>query len=147
MNLGFLILADHSEALNGKVYMMGGGWNVLRFPQLPHDWGFALAFGLDVPWNETEQAYEATMHLEDPDGGLLGDEFTMGFEAERPPEVPPGADQRIVLSLRTQGTFENEGPHAVVVKVDGEEIGRTRFYVVQAPPEMPEMPPGLTPEG
>ena len=31
MEIGFLILTDHSEALNGKLYAMGGGWNMLRF--------------------------------------------------------------------------------------------------------------------
>jgi hypothetical protein len=140
MNLGFLILADHSEAINGKVYVMGGGWNMLRFPQLPHDWGFALSFGLDVPWDETNQRYTLTMHIEDPDGELLGDEFSMEFEAGRPPGSIQGSDQRIVLSLRTQASFSTAGPHAAVVKVDGEEVGRSRFYVVEAPPEMGQMP-------
>ena len=31
MKLGFLMLTDHSEVLNGKVYAMGGGWNMLHF--------------------------------------------------------------------------------------------------------------------
>jgi hypothetical protein len=142
VKLGFLILADHSEALNGKIYAMGGGWNVLRFPQLPHEWGFALAFGLDVPWDETNRRYGLTMHLEEPDGEVLGDEFSMDIEAGRPPGSIPGSDQRIVLSLRTQAAFTTAGPHAVVVKIDGEEIGRSRFYVVEVPQEMgpPQVP-------
>jgi hypothetical protein len=146
MNVGFLILADHSEALNGKVYAMGAGWNVLRFPELPQQWAFGLALGLDVPWDQTNQTYALTMHLEDPDGELLGDEFAMEFEAGRPPGSIPGSDQRIVLSLRTQADFATAGPHAVVVKVDDEEVGRSRFYVVEVPQEAlpPEMQP---PEG
>jgi hypothetical protein len=142
VNLGFLILADHSEALNGKIYAMGAGWNVLRFPQLPQDWGFALSLGLDVPWDETNQRHGLSMHVEDPDGERLGDEFSMELEAGRPPGSIPGSDQRIVLSLRTQASFETEGPHAVVVNVGDEEVGRSRFYVVVVPPEMtgPQMP-------
>jgi len=42
MELGFLILTDHSEALNGKIYVMGGGWNMLRLPQFPQEWGFGI---------------------------------------------------------------------------------------------------------
>ena len=40
MQLGFLMLTDHSEVLNGKVYAMGGGWNMLHFPELPVEHGF-----------------------------------------------------------------------------------------------------------
>ena len=146
MNVGFLLLADHSEALNGKVYAMGAGWNVLRFPQLPQQWAFGLALGVDVPWDNTNQRHALTMHIEDPDGELLGDEFSMEFEAGRPPGSIQGSDQRIVLSLRTQAEFATAGPHAVVVKVADEEIGRSRFYVVEAPmemeqPQQPGMPP------
>ena len=149
MNVGFLLLADHSEALNGKVYAMGAGWNVLRFPQLPQQWAFGLALGVDVPWDNTNQRHALTVHIEDPDGELLGDEFSMEFEAGRPPGSIQGSDQRIVLSLRTQAEFATAGPHAVVVKVADEEIGRSRFYVVEVPmeldqPQSPEMPP---PEG
>jgi hypothetical protein len=139
MNLGFLILADHSEAINGKIYVMGGGWNMLRFPELPHEWAFALTFGLDVPWDETNRRYTLTMHIEDPDGELLGEEFNMEFEAGRPPGSIQGSDQRIVLSLRTQASFATAGPHAVDDKVDDDEVGRTRFYVVETPPDM-QMP-------
>ena len=46
MEIGFLMLSDHSEAVNGKLYMVGGGWNVLRLPELPHEWGFHIA-----PWS------------------------------------------------------------------------------------------------
>ena len=57
MELGFLMLTDHSEALNGKVYAMGGGWNMLRFPQLPQEWGFGIAFAIDVPWDQTNRRH------------------------------------------------------------------------------------------
>ena len=49
------MLTDHSEAVNGKLYMVGGGWNVLRLPELPHEWSFHIALGLDVAWDETNQ--------------------------------------------------------------------------------------------
>jgi hypothetical protein len=146
VNVGFLLLADHSEALNGKVYAMGAGWNVLRFPQLPQQWAFGLALGVDVPWDKTNQRHALTMHIEDPDGELLGDEFSMEFEAGRPPGSIQGSDQRIVLSLRTQAEFATAGPHAVVVRVADAEIGRSRFYVVEAPMEMePPQSPGMPP--
>ena len=58
MDVGFLLLSDHSESVNGKLYMVGGGWNVLRLPELPHDWGFHIGLGLDVGWDETNTHHE-----------------------------------------------------------------------------------------
>jgi len=135
MELGFLLLSDHSESINGKVYAMGAGWNQLRFPELPQEFGFSIALGLDVPWDETNQRHTMTLHIEDPDGERLGDEFSLDFETGRPPGSVAGQAQRIVLSLGTRTAFSAGGPHAVIVKVGSEELGRTRFYVTEMPAE------------
>ncbi len=49
MRIAFLLLTDFSESLNGKLYAMGAGWNMLRFPELPQEWRFGVAMGIDVP--------------------------------------------------------------------------------------------------
>jgi hypothetical protein len=139
MQLGFLLLTDYSEVLGGKVYAMGGGWNMLRFPDLPTEHSFGIAFGIDVPWDETNQPHELRLEIHDPDGTRLGDEFTVEFETGRPPGAVAGQDQRITLSLNAQVAFETAGPHAVVVHVGEDEVARSRFYVLEAP----EMQPGL----
>lgn len=133
MQDAFVLLADYSEALNGKLYAMGAGWNMLRFPALPAPHAFGIALGIDVPWDETNQRHALQLAVEDPDGATLGDPFAMEFEAGRPPGAVPGQDQRIVLSLGVRTTFETIGPHAVVLNVDGQELQRSRFYVVQLP--------------
>ena len=89
MEIGFLLLADHSEAVNGKLYMVGGGWNVLRLPELPHEWGFHIALGLDVAWDETNQPHNLQVNIHDPDGVELGEGLTAEFETGRPPACPP----------------------------------------------------------
>ncbi len=99
MELGFLILADASEAINGKVYALGAGWNELRLPSLPQEYGFGIALAVDVPWSETNRRHSLALHIQGPDGEMIGDEFSMEFEAGRPPGSVEGADQRIVVSL------------------------------------------------
>jgi len=131
--LGFIFLADYGEALQGKVYAMGAGWNLLRFPQLPHPWQFNVSFALDVPWDRTNQRHPLGVHVEDPDGEVLGDPFRIEFEAGRPPGAIQGSDQRLPVALGIQTLFEKSGPHAVVVSVGETEVGRTRFYVVHMP--------------
>ncbi len=137
MEIGFLLLADHSEAVNGKLYMTGGGWNVLRLPELPHEWGFHIALGIDVAWDETNRRHDLQVNLHDPDGVELGEGLTAEFETGRPPGMPAGQDQRLVMSIGTSATFSTSGPHAAVVQVNGEEIGRARFYIDEAVQEPP----------
>jgi hypothetical protein len=130
MQLGFLFLADSAEALNGKIYAMGAGWNMLRFPQLPFSWSFSVALAIDVPWDLTDQQHAVNLHVQGPDGERLGEPFEFEFEAQRPPDGIQGQDQRIVLALQTQTSFEVHGPHAVVVSI-GEDEWRARFALVE----------------
>ncbi|HEX5762378.1 MAG TPA: hypothetical protein VFY04_04575 [Solirubrobacterales bacterium] len=138
MNLGFMLLADHSESVNGKLYTNGGGWNVLRFPELPQEWGFHIALGIDVGWDETNKRHSLRLNIQDPDGNELNEGFEAEFETGRPPGMPAGAEQRLVMSIGTAATFSTAGPHAAVVHVNGDELGRARFYLVEQPagPEM-----------
>jgi uncharacterized protein DUF6941 len=132
VQLGFLLLTDQAESVNGKVYVLGGGWNVLRFTELPHRWSFRIALGVDVPWDQTNQRHSLEVTIEDPDGGIIGEAFEAEFESGRPPGSMPGQDQRMVMSILTTPTFETTGPHAAVVRSDDEELGRARFYVTRA---------------
>jgi len=135
MRIAFLLLTDFSESLNGKLYAMGAGWNMLRFPELPQEWRFGVAMGIDVPWDETNRRQGVQVVIEDPDGAELGDELSMEFEAGRPPGLQPGQEQRMVISLNVGATFETPGPHAVVVRSGDDELERSRFYVLRVPAE------------
>jgi hypothetical protein len=139
MKVGFMMLADHSEAVNGKLYTNGGGWNVLRFPELPHDWGFHIALGIDVGWDETNRRHSLHLTIQDPDGVELNEGFSAEFETGRPPGMPAGQEQRLVMSIGTTATFTTAGPHAAVVQLNGEEMGRARFYLLEGQPQGPEM--------
>ncbi|HEY2053091.1 MAG TPA: hypothetical protein VGH14_04045 [Solirubrobacterales bacterium] len=139
MNIGFLMLTDYSEAVNGKLYLTGGGWNVLRLPELPHEWSFHIGLGIDVAWHETNNPHELSVTIQDPDGNELGDGLTANFETGRPPGMPQGQEQRLVMSIAATATFTAAGPHAAVVEVNGEELGRARFYLMEGVPEGGEL--------
>ena len=136
MNIGFLLLADHSEAVNGKLYLNGGGWNVLRLPELPHEWSFHIGLGIDVAWHETNDPHELIgRRSRTPTGSSSARACTASFETGRPPGMPAGQEQRLVMSIGATANFEASGPHAAVVQIDGEELGRARFYIMEAEPE------------
>ncbi len=133
MDIGFLLLTDHSESLNGKLYAMGGGWNMLRFPGLPIQHQFGIGFGVDVAWDETNEPHTIDLEIQDPDGERLGDELSFEIETGRPPGSVAGQIQRLVISLGATVEFSTAGPHAVVMRLGEREIGRSRFYVVVEP--------------
>jgi hypothetical protein len=64
---------------------------------------------------------------------MLGDQVAIDVEAGRPPGLIQGQDQRLPLTFGLRVTFAAAGPHAVVVRASGQEIGRARVYVVQIP--------------
>jgi hypothetical protein len=107
---------------------------MLGFPELPTEHSFGIAFGIDVAWDETNEPHTLRLEIQDPDGARLGDELELEFETGRPPGAVHGQDQRIVLSLEATVGFSIPGPHAVLIHDGDEEIGRSRFYVIEAPP-------------
>lgn len=130
------MLTDHSEALSGKLYAMGGGWNMLRFAELPVDHTFGIGFGIDVAWDEANERHTLELETQDPDGERLGDELSFEIEVGRPPGSITGQDQRVVISIQATATFSKPGPHAVVIRGGERELGRSRFYVVELPAEL-----------
>lgn len=42
MEFDYALLADHAEVINGKLYLMGGGWDVRQAPQAPARAQFAV---------------------------------------------------------------------------------------------------------
>ena len=46
----FLVLADHAEVVGGKLYMMGGGWDVRRIEDFSKPFNMNIAVGVLTPW-------------------------------------------------------------------------------------------------
>ena len=99
-----LLLADFAQVVQGKLYIMGGGWSVTG----PQPQPSAVALKIEVPWTQTNRRHEFKMELLDADGrpvllpGPEGEKpVVMGgqFEVGRPPGVPPGTPLDMPLAL------------------------------------------------
>jgi len=56
MDIEWVILADAAEVINNKLYLMGGGWDVLRIGRpFPTQQQVAFAISIRVEWTETNQ--------------------------------------------------------------------------------------------
>ena len=84
-----MLLADAAQAVDGKLYVLGGGWSVTGPEPAP----MAIALKIDVPWDEANKRHKFQLALLDADGqpvivptptGERPFELTGEFETGRP---------------------------------------------------------------
>ena len=133
MEVEFLILADAAQAIGGKLYMLGGGWDVMTINSaFPAQHPFAISLGLSVPWNETNQRHNLTVEVLDEDGHEAA-KMTGQLEVGRPPGLPMGQAQRVVVALNGVLGVEKPGNFVIVAKVEDQEAKRIQFRIVPGP--------------
>ena len=73
IEIDFIMVADWAETINGKLYIQGAGWDrILRPPKENPAVGFAIAVGILVPWNLTNQQHQFELSIIDGDGVPVG---------------------------------------------------------------------------
>jgi len=101
-----MLLADAAQAVNGKLYVLGGGWSITG----PQPTPMALAVKLEVPWDRANLKHAWRLELLDEDGapvevpGPPGGELQplqLGGELEtgRPPGLKPGTPLDVPLAF------------------------------------------------
>jgi hypothetical protein len=134
MNTEWLILADSAQVMGGKLYLLGGGWDVLSvnqaFPAARH---CAVAASYVVPWNETNQRFDVEIVFVTEDGRELA-KIAAQVEVGRPAGTPPGSNQRAQIAAELDLQFEGPGVYSIISNVQGGEDLRTSFRVVAGPP-------------
>lgn len=133
MQIHALLLADSAQAVDGKLYVLGGAWNMLRFPDFPASIMVGIAVAIDVEWTETGRRHHLDIHFEDADGHEMDPHIGADFEAGRPPGAIAGAELRIVLAVNGPLTVPGPGQFAAVASVGGVELARSRFQAIQTP--------------
>jgi hypothetical protein len=92
MQIQHIVLADYAEIVNGKLYLMGGGWNTFFAREVPVQMRIAVAVGVRIEWEETNRPIPVRVYVEDDDGKELARiEGTM--QVGRPANLPGGSSQ------------------------------------------------------
>jgi hypothetical protein len=141
VDVEWLILGDAAQVVGGKLYLMGGGWDVLTanggFPARQH---CALAAAFRVPWNETNYRHAVEIVIATEDQQELA-KVQMQVEVGRPAGIPPGVDQRSQFAMELNLEFKAPGTFVIVASIGGEERARTYFRVVAGQsPAAPKQP-------
>lgn len=129
----FLILADRVEAINGKLYMMGGGWDQLTVPDFNQPATIGFAVGILVPWSETNVEHPINIWLEHEDGTKIPPAIQAKINVGRPPTAIPGQPFRTLLAVN--GTWKLSGPGTCrfLATVGTSEPKRTVFNALGVP--------------
>jgi hypothetical protein len=153
VEIDFMFLADKAENLNGKLYVMGGGWDRISMPQFPGPLPIPISVAISVliPWNLTNRRFRFALELTDEDNSQIAfspeqDVVSLDLEAGRPPGLKPGRPQRTLLAVTLNPgiQFEKEGLYSFHASIDGQELKRVNFDLVP-PSTMPEAPPRTGP--
>lgn len=133
MNTEWLILADHVDVVGNKLYLNGGGWDVLTVnSDFPVQKVLGLAAAFSVPWNETNQRRNVEIEVVTADGASLA-KAAAQLEVGRPPGLPAGQSQRAQLALNMMLNLERAGTYEIITRIDGQEDARTHFNVILGP--------------
>jgi hypothetical protein len=133
MDVEWIILADAAEAVNNKLYLMGGGWQAITANRpLPMHYPCAVAVAFSVPWDETDRQHSIEVAIEDPSGATLAS-VPGQVEVSSPPGVPIGSAQRVHMAIKMILPLPGLGDYSVVAKVEGRESMRVPFAVVAGP--------------
>src|SRR5439155_26810437 len=97
-----LLLCDAAEVVNGKFYILGGGWSAIIRPGVPTP--VTLAIKVAVPWDQANTNHKVRAALLDADGNEVdlgaGPIHAEGdFEVGRPPGVKPGTPLDVLFAL------------------------------------------------
>lgn len=122
-----VLLADWAEAINGKLYIQGAGWNqVVASEPL----SCAVAVLLSVGWEEANTLFRVTVRLVNEDGEPVMPVpdspvvIETMVEVGRPPGVRPGSDLPTSLAVRLVGVPLEPGRYQFVLEVDDTPIAR-----------------------
>ncbi|MDP2744818.1 MAG: hypothetical protein Q8P00_07130 [Dehalococcoidia bacterium] len=134
----WLILADAAQVVGNKLYLLGGGWDRLMVnTEFPTNQRCAIAVSIRVPWNETNQKHTVEIEVvsEDPGTEKPKSLLKVGaqFEVGRPPGIPPGQEQRVQLAVDGILKIDSPGTKVVIARIEGQEMRRAHFNVVQGP--------------
>ena len=135
MEVEWLILADSAQVVGAKLYLLGGGWDVLAVRKgFPFGQQCAIALAVKVPWNETNKRhnFEVEILSEDQQTEEPKSIAKMGgqFEVGRPPGIPVGQDQRVQLAINMSLNIDSPGIKTVIARLGGIESKRISFNVV-----------------
>ena len=126
--IDFVIVADRAEGVNGKLYLMGGAWDRMVWPNLNAPIPFGFAVGVLVPWNRTNEEIPFTVAVEDEDGIKVQPDIHATVNLGRPPSSVLGQPFRAIVAVNGIWKFPKYGGYVIRATIESSEK-RVRFFL------------------
>lgn len=129
----WLILADAAQVVGGKLFLLGGGWDVLVVNSgFPVTQRCAVAVAFRVPWTQANQPHAIQIEVTDQDRLTKLVTVAGQLEVGRPPGMPHGESQRVQLAADLTLKFDEPGTYVVYARAGNAE-NNTVLRVVPGP--------------
>lgn len=135
MRIEYALLADYADLAGGKLYLMGGGWDTYHAAQAPFQLRIAVALGVRVGWEETNQPVPVRVVIEDDDGNEIV-RMDGTLNVGRPPHLPPGTAQLAQMAANLPANIPAFGGYRVRATAgegDGSDQVTIAFRALQRP--------------
>jgi hypothetical protein len=131
MRLTAAMLADAAQVSGGKLFVLGGGFDMIgsrTFP-LVHR-GLSVVLVAEIGPSDRNRDLELCIALLDEDGNEMGVESKGSMRVGTPSSLPAGATSLIPLVVPFVGLrFEEAGGYVFIIRHDDQELARLPFRV------------------
>lgn len=126
-----LLLADFAQVRGNLLYVVSGGIDLLRRPQLPAQTDFRLAGSLLLEPTEVGVAHELRLKLASEGQVIL--QAVIGVQYDLDGHEPPGYCPVLNFAVPIHVAVDHYGVYDVIAIVNDEEQRRVSFHVVEPP--------------
>lgn len=137
------LLADAVQAVRGKLFVLGGGWDTLWVRNFParHP-SLAIGLRLRVPTSWRAEMLKLAVELQNADGApMLPHPLSHDIKLPIRSQAASETDFGLIRSFTFNNlVFSGEGSYSFVISVDDEPVSRLRFAVRRRPEETPREP-------
>jgi hypothetical protein len=146
MKIEYALLADAAQAVGGKVFVLGGGWNLFRAVNYPAPVQLAIAIGLGFTSNEVGNQYPLNVVIADEAGVPVVPEMKGQVETGQPaPDLPKTASVKIPVAININMSLPHPGTYGIMVTA-GSSTAQLSFEAIFAGQKVQFGPGGPAPE-
>lgn len=128
-----MLLCDAASESGGKLYILGGGWSIVRGPS-----PMALAIKMSIPWDQANRPFNVNTKLLTEDGEPVQVPDTDDpvavegtIEVGRPTGIKPGTPLDTPFALTFPPMPLEPGGYVWELEIDGQISARTPFRVLE----------------
>jgi uncharacterized protein DUF6941 len=113
MKVEFVMVADAAQVADGKLYVLGGAWNLYRCAAFPMPVQMGIVISILVDWEETATRHAITITLADDAGVPILPPMQGQLEVGRPDDLHAKSPQRTVVAISTSIQLPRAGRYTV----------------------------------